>query len=459
MNRIKITTLLIIISVLVTFTVSAKPTYDLIVLGTGDPAIDVPAVQYAVEQGGKILLRGTFDFGDLGTVTVLNDDVEIHGEKIKNIYNTKIVGGHVPFLVGSSATGLFEWYGNPSAIVPVNNFTIQDIYFENPMIAVAVTSCHGEVRITGNKIVDGRPYDLGYPFNFGIYVGSGGALYDPTVLTADITVSGNFIDGKGRSWGDDPEDTWAVYDPIFKRWYRGIASGIIFSNSHMQAKFVDNEIVNTFGVAIYIDNDFALSEEMEVRIGRNTLIPSPNEMYGDPIDIYNSKVHITQNNIEVSNPESWGLACAPCYDSIVEGNDISYHGWLGAISLVSLPFGSANYWPVSGNLVRNNKLSGEAPFAIAVTPNLFGAVAEAENNAMLGNNISMFEPDPTVWGFGAHYFFDVGANYNLVIGNGGDVLDWGVGNVITGLTPVAGEVGPNLSEALAKKKEFLQLFK
>lgn len=34
-----------------------------VVVGTGNPLIDVPAVQYAVDQGGTVLLKGTFDFG------------------------------------------------------------------------------------------------------------------------------------------------------------------------------------------------------------------------------------------------------------------------------------------------------------------------------------------------------------------------------------------------------------
>jgi hypothetical protein len=34
-----------------------------VVVGANDPQVDVPAVQAAVDRGGKILLRGTFDFG------------------------------------------------------------------------------------------------------------------------------------------------------------------------------------------------------------------------------------------------------------------------------------------------------------------------------------------------------------------------------------------------------------
>lgn len=34
-----------------------------VLVGAGNLLIDVPAVQFAVDQGGTVLLRGTFDFG------------------------------------------------------------------------------------------------------------------------------------------------------------------------------------------------------------------------------------------------------------------------------------------------------------------------------------------------------------------------------------------------------------
>jgi hypothetical protein len=40
---------------------------NIIVVGTGDPAIDVPAVQAAVDHGGQIVLRGRFSFDAPGT--------------------------------------------------------------------------------------------------------------------------------------------------------------------------------------------------------------------------------------------------------------------------------------------------------------------------------------------------------------------------------------------------------
>ena len=49
------------------------PSFDSIVTGQSDSAQDVQAVQGAVDKGGAVLLKGTFDFGPKGKVTIKND--------------------------------------------------------------------------------------------------------------------------------------------------------------------------------------------------------------------------------------------------------------------------------------------------------------------------------------------------------------------------------------------------
>lgn len=50
-----------------------------VVLGADNPLVDVPAVQSAVDQGGTVILRGTFDFGAdaSGTIVDLGDNNSI----------------------------------------------------------------------------------------------------------------------------------------------------------------------------------------------------------------------------------------------------------------------------------------------------------------------------------------------------------------------------------------------
>src|SRR2546427_9685748 len=64
-----------------------------VVGGQNNPAVDVPAVQAAVDQGGSVLLVGTFDFGDAGRV-VLSKDVAISGEADSSgAPTTTVIGG------------------------------------------------------------------------------------------------------------------------------------------------------------------------------------------------------------------------------------------------------------------------------------------------------------------------------------------------------------------------------
>lgn len=107
------------------------PAEPIVVVGTGDPTVDVPAVQYAVDQGGAVLLKGAFDFGThagnhiivpgrafpnqdergMSTVFIYQKDVVIWGEtdKYGNLLTT-IRNGMPAFYIG--------WDGNVSRCQP-----------------------------------------------------------------------------------------------------------------------------------------------------------------------------------------------------------------------------------------------------------------------------------------------------------------------------------------------------
>ncbi len=68
------------------------------VIGQDNPALDVQAIQVAVDKGGEIFLKRTFDFGEKGSVTI-NKDVKIVGEKdSQGVSMTRIKGGFRTFL-------------------------------------------------------------------------------------------------------------------------------------------------------------------------------------------------------------------------------------------------------------------------------------------------------------------------------------------------------------------------
>jgi hypothetical protein len=424
----------------------AKPVeYDVVVTGTDTYPDDVDNVQEAVDNYDKILLTGTFDFGDDGTVAVTRDGVQIHGEKYRDEFKTTIKGGHVSFLVGSTATGFMEWVENPSAIVELTDSGLEDVFFENPMYAVVVLSCHGELNISGNKVVDSRPVAVGgNPHNHAFLVASIGANWDPTVITADITITDNYIDGMGRSWAEQPEDDpWAVYSEDFGRWYRGIPIGIDILDVDARAHIARNEIRNTMEYAIRLVNDHT-SDIMAASVTRNTLVPSPTEMWGDPMDLYGLSVYAAHNQVEVANPGSWGVACLGCYDSVFARNRIHLGGGnLAGISFNAHPDWGAYFGEVSNVLVRANQISGWGESALLVG-------RPASYNTFVGNNLSGFTPSK------AHYIFEEGANHNLVVGEHGVVIDNGEGNRITGLTGMPGNIGQQVSDAMQTRRELVQ---
>jgi hypothetical protein len=135
-------------------------------VGTGDPNIDVPAVQAAVDQGGTILLKGTFDFGT-GTVYITTT-VTIRGEGSEN---TKICGGgHVGGHYSMETSAFMSMEGaNP---------TIEEIWFDGAAFAaIYLFSCNG-ATIRNNKITGVIPETEKWgwsPAVFGIW---GGALFE-----------------------------------------------------------------------------------------------------------------------------------------------------------------------------------------------------------------------------------------------------------------------------------------
>ena len=87
------------ISVFLTFSVAVNTlyAYDSVVTGKNSAEYDVKAVQEAVDTGGAVLLKGTFNFGQKGRVNIKND-IEVMGESDSNGRPlTKIMGGFWTF--------------------------------------------------------------------------------------------------------------------------------------------------------------------------------------------------------------------------------------------------------------------------------------------------------------------------------------------------------------------------
>src|SRR5262249_39675050 len=116
MKRIRITLCLLIFTAIATVAMGGSAAAQTLVVGTGDPEVDVPAVQAAVDQGGEVILKGHFSFdrpptvptalggGGLATILV-SKAVAISGEldddRMRHEHGemTSIEGGTTPFYV------------------------------------------------------------------------------------------------------------------------------------------------------------------------------------------------------------------------------------------------------------------------------------------------------------------------------------------------------------------------
>ncbi len=68
MKRIRLTLCLLMFWAIATLTLAASAAAQTVVVGTGNPDLDVPAVQAAVDQGGEVILKGHFSFDNPPTV-------------------------------------------------------------------------------------------------------------------------------------------------------------------------------------------------------------------------------------------------------------------------------------------------------------------------------------------------------------------------------------------------------
>src|SRR5215470_18120324 len=111
MKRIRLMLCLLFFSAIATIAVAARAAAQTVVVGTGNPDIDVPAVQAAVDQGGEVILQGHFSFDrpptvpmDLGgfATVLVSRAVAISGGRDEHDDDgemTSIEGGTTPFYV------------------------------------------------------------------------------------------------------------------------------------------------------------------------------------------------------------------------------------------------------------------------------------------------------------------------------------------------------------------------
>jgi hypothetical protein len=390
------------------------------VVGQNSSSIDVQTVQAAVDQGGTVLLKGTFDFGDRGRVNITKD-VKLIGEVgLPGIPQTKMKGGFWAFHSPLPLTLRPE--------TPGPAITIQNIHFDGALWAPVCIAYARGVTISGNKISNVKPYDSGEPimgkpglnrqngiiFNSGYTQPIQTRKYIPNLLTGNFIIEDNDIDLANEV----PTKTMA--QGVYVQWTTGATVQIL-----------RNTIVNCARSSIdTVDNYLGQEGSGMIIIKDNKLItgiegiPLPTPAYPNIMTIgwffdvsggsdpqRNFKHYVLNNAIRSRGKTSVGITAFTDGIVVVNNNILSE----GAESLPLFIASSDGY-------VAYNRMEGESNRpAVLIRP---WKPLKASKNVLISNDFSQFK------GLSAEVVFEKDASNNFYSGIRCKISDNGSNNVI-----------------------------
>ena len=415
-----------------------------------DPNVDVRAVQEAVDQGGSVLLVGTFNFGDSGRV-LLHRDVDISGE-IGRRGNpvTKIHGGDWPFY-SPLPTEV------PTTGCPVEpreagpKVSVQYIHFDGAKGVAVHLAYTGGASIHHNRVTGmrGRIFNIvnGFP-NFrrsGVLIGPLDSRarncfqITPQLVSGSIKVLDNFFDS-------------TIVDPI------GVevpCNTNVERPCNTNAGAVFMAFIN--GADIRIENNRSVGCTRNCIVvldaiadttpgGRGSLVIAGNSVISDvkvgftgpgpraPVGIdasmfFNAVLGrdpnmqhiptlIADNYVELNGETSVGISSA-FNGAVVQGNSVVIHADPTKAALLSGGVTVAT----SHQVILNNRIAGKATYAIRIGGNV---VMPRIHNLVQKNKMK----PATFTAFSSDYLLDVEAAFNTIEGKFGTVIDNGHDNTI-----------------------------
>jgi hypothetical protein len=392
------------------------------VSGNDNPVVDLPAVQSAIDQGGTVLLKGVFDFGDTGSV-VIRKDVEIIGQTDgAAIPRPKIKRGSVTFKSVRS---------DPPLAGP--KITIRNIEFEGASWTPIYIANASGVTIVGNKITHVHPVASTrdgkklFDVQHGMVIGTWLSLtldkrdpYQADAVTGILRIEENEIE----LTNDEPTKTMG--QGIFLIHTTGvtgtIARNVISNASRNCIEALDNfRGSNGAGLVVIEDNQLDTAAEGLPMPGPMT----PNGImvgyFLDPAaatDPSRAIAHIIlHNTLRTHGRTSWGIGVL-LDGALVRNNSIVTEG-ADSVGIVST--GSKAY-------IGQNRIEGTGSAAVRLAP--FAAMS-ASDSELFGNEFERFKSS------NADVVLGKGAANNRVAGRNGSIADGGSGNQVTGLIAVS----------------------
>src|SRR5262245_21058746 len=415
MKRIGITLCLLIFTAIATVAMGGSAAAQTLVVGTGDPEVDVPAVQAAVDQGGEVILKGHFSFdrpptvptalggGGLATILV-SKAVAISGERDDDRMRheqgemTSIEGGTTPFYVE----------------VPGAPVTIQRLRFIRPKFdAIAVYAVSGLViascKIEGVEMPNGGGgIDIGT--TFGLNLPNPTNPGKPENISGALLIVNNDIDVGGTAL----DNTTGV-----------VVFSVGVPGAEVEAYVSGNHIRNTTEPAINFRRVVG-----RVYIERNVITTGSVSGTAAALQVIRvvniGSYLIAHNSIHCGWAQGQGIGVFsqfaewPMEGAIVEDNDVTMSPPEDtAFGPDSAGIGIKGF--AQDNVVLNNRIRGRARAAVSVDVFRGGT---PEKNALIRNAFDDFEASR------ADVFVDVGVTNPVILGQRGTVEDHGVNTVM-----------------------------
>lgn len=338
-----------------------------VVVGTGNPDIDIAAVQAAVDRGGAVTLRGRFSFDnpptghlsmpDLMSTILVSRDVTISGAWDEHGEMTTIEGGEIPFAV--EARGAVVRFEKLRFVRP-KLFGI----FVDAVSGLAIESC----TIENLEPLPMPGQSTGWRFGFGIYVAT--LLGEPTRQRrgSPERISGKLSILNNRIAISETAD-----------FGMGIMMMVVgVPENPVEVDIVANTIRNTSQKGINLRQIGG-----QARIERN--IVTTNVVYAGPAPKYAAGVYcacsgsyvIAHNVIDLADPNGAGIQVKGCSvggaieNARITDNDVS----MSAAEAAVLGLGSAGIkiqGLARGTVVQRNRIRGRARAGMSVVPDRAG---------------------------------------------------------------------------------------
>ncbi len=418
MKNTKIKSVSLSISLLLTGLILAGSlyAYDSVVTGQNNPELDIEAVQAAVDKGGSVLLKGTFNFGQKGQVKIKND-VEVIGESDgKGKPLTKIMGGFWTFHSPLPST-------EPPLPGPGPKVKIKNIHFDGATWTPMHFPYISGAEISGNNITNVHPFPVPVKWpggdkllvTAGVLMGSRFAHREkllPGATTGHLIVNDNNIDLRC----ENPKMTMG--QGVFFLWTWGATIEIkrnrVRNVSRNSIESLDNYLDEEGRGSVLVAENNIVTPKLGIPFpGPST----PNgivvgwflDMTGGSDPSRNSKITVIRNFVQTNGETSGGIISLGDGIAIL-GNRVQVKR--GAKSAGVIHIGSNGF-------IARNKIDGSGAFAMQAVP---WRDIKTNGNTFAWNDVKEFKA-------AAADFLCVG-NKNTLVGTSCKIDDKGKGNVM-----------------------------